>query len=161
MDINALKELFADFGDFESLIEKIVPDLSKVLGWAELIVRLAIMAGPLLLLGTGLLYLLAPPKEANYSAGYRCYWGMSSLAAWRFTQKVAGIGWTLLGLVLTVVMGVLGVGLQGMEPMDMVWTAVKYLIWQGGLVLVSRVIIGVIIFACFDRAGFPRREYYE
>ena len=56
--MDALKSLFEGF-DFAAFI----PEVDTVLGWVELIARLAVMAGPLLLLGFGLVYLLAPPKE--------------------------------------------------------------------------------------------------
>ena len=57
MDTEALKSLLSDF-DFS----KFVPELDTVLGWLEMITRIAVMAGPILMLGLGLLYLLAPPK---------------------------------------------------------------------------------------------------
>ena len=62
--MDALKALFSDF-DFAAFI----PNLDTVLGWIQLICRLCVMAGPLLLLGFGLVYLLCPPKEANHRAG--------------------------------------------------------------------------------------------
>ena len=47
----------------------LLPDLGTVMGWIELAFRVAVMAGPILLLGFGLVYLLSPPKEANYGFG--------------------------------------------------------------------------------------------
>ena len=147
--------------DPESLLEKLVPPLDTVLGWVELIARLAVMAAPLALLGLGLLYLLAPPKEANFSAGYRCWWGMASLDAWRFTQRVAGMAWTVLGLVLTVVMSVKCLNFGQMPLMDMLWTAGEYLLWQMGLILLIGLVINLTVFVVFDRTGHRRREPLE
>ena len=147
--------------DPESLLEKLLPPLDTVLGWVELVTRLAVMAAPLALLGFGLLYLLAPPKEANFSAGYRCWWGMASLDAWRFTQRVAGMAWTVLGLVLTVVMSVKCLDFGQMPLMDMLWTAGEYLLWQMGLILLIGLVINLTVFVVFDRTGHRRREPLE
>ena len=57
MDLDALKALFEEFD-----LAAFLPKLTDVLGWVEMVLRIAVMAGPLLLLGFGLLYLLAPPK---------------------------------------------------------------------------------------------------
>ena len=160
MDIDALKELFSDL-DPESLAEKLMPPLDTVLGWVELVTRLAVMATPLVLLGLGLMYLLTPPKEANFSAGYRFWWGMASLDAWRFTQRVAGIAWTTLGLVLTVVMSIKCLDFGDMPLMDMLWTAGEYLLWQLGFVLAIGFIINMIVFVVFDRFGHRRGEPLE
>ena len=144
MDLDSLKSLFEGFD-----IAAFLPELTTILGWVETLLRLAVMAAPLLLLGFGLLYLLAPPKEANYSLGFRCWWGMSSLDAWQFTQKIAGMIWSVLGLILTVVMALICNAFRRMEPMDMVWTAVKCLGWELGLTLVATLAVNVIVIVVF------------
>ena len=82
----------------------LLPDLSSMTGIVATVTRLAVLAGPIVLLIMGLLYFFAAPKEANYRFGYRCYFGMGSEEAWRFTQRVAGILWAALGLVLSLLM---------------------------------------------------------
>ena len=154
MDIEAIKALFEDFD-----LAAFLPKLDDVIGWIEMVLRIAVMAGPLLLLGFGLLYLLAPPKEANYSLGYRFWWGMSSLDAWQFTQKLAGMIWSVLGLILTVVMALICNAFRRMEPMDMVWTAVKCLGWELGLTLVATLAVNVIVIVVFDKEGYRRKDY--
>ena len=69
-----IKSLLSDF-DISSLLPKLDSLLSKV----ELLARIVVMAGPVILLVLGLWYLLLPPKEANYAVGYRFFWGMSSV----------------------------------------------------------------------------------
>ena len=150
MDIEALKALFEDFD-----LAAFLPELDSVLGWIETLLRIAVMAGPLLL-GFGLLYLLAPPKEANYSLGYRFWWGMSSLDAWQFTQHVAGLVWSALGTGLTIVMALICNGFRRMEPMDMVWSAVKCLGWELVLTVVACLAINIAVFARFDKSGYRR-----
>ena len=154
MDLDSLKSLFEGFD-----IAAFLPELTTILGWVETLLRLAVMAAPLLLLGFGLLYLLAPPKEANYSLGFRCWWGMSSLDAWQFTQKIAGMIWSVLGLILTVVMALICNAFRRMEPMDMVWTAVKCLGGELGLTLVATLAVNVIVIVVFDKDGYRRKDY--
>lgn len=153
MSFDKLKELISNFD-----VENFLPKLDQVLGWVELLLRLAVMAGPLLLLGFGLVYLLMPPDEANYSLGYRFWWGMSSLDAWQFTQRVAGFVWTGLGLVLTVVMAIVCNSFRLLEPMDMVWSALRCLLWELGLTVVACLGIDIAVIARFDRAGFRREK---
>lgn len=154
--MDALKSLFSDF-DFAAFI----PNLDTVLGWVELIARLAVMAGPLFLLGFGLVFLLSPPKEANHVAGYRFWWGMASLDAWQFTQKLAGMVWSALGLVLTIVMALICNGFRNLEPMDMVWSAVKCLLWELGLAGAACLGINITVMVVFDKYGYRRKEYME
>lgn len=151
MDFDALKILFEEFD-----LAAFLPDLTDVLGWIELLLRIAVMAGPVLLLGFGLLYLLAPPKEANHGLGYRFWWGMASLDAWQFTQHLAGLVWSVLGVVLTIVMALLSNAFRRMEPMDMVWSAVKCLGWELGLTALACLVIDIIVVCVFDRKGFRR-----
>lgn len=149
--MDALKSLFSDFD-----LSAFVPDVASVLGWVELMLRIAVMAGPLLLLGFGLIYLLAPPKEANHMLGYRCWWGMASLEAWQFTQRLAGSIWGILGLVLTMVMSLLCNAFRRMEPMDMIMSAGQCLLWELGLLIVACLVINLVVFCLFDRKGFRR-----
>lgn len=152
--MDALKSLFEGF-DFAAF----VPKVDTVLGWVELIARLAVMAGPLLLLGFGLVYLLAPPKEANHSAGYRFWWGMASLDAWQFTQRLAGLVWSALGLALTIIMALICNRFRSMEPMDMVWAAVKCLLWELGLATAACLAVNITVVIVFDRNGYRRKDY--
>ena len=152
--MDALKSLLSDF-DFAAFI----PELDTVLGWIQLICRLCVMAGPLILLGFGLLYLLNPPKEANHSAGYRFWWSMASLDAWQFTHRLVGMLWSAMGLILTIVMALICNGWNNLEPMDMVWSAVKCLLWEVGLVGIACLAVNITVIVVFDRNGFRRKDY--
>ena len=153
MNLDALKILFEDFD-----IAAFLPELSALLGWIELILRLIVMATPLLLLFFGLLYLLAPPKEANYGLGYRCWWGMASLESWQYTQRIAGLIWTALGVALTIIMALICNAFRRMEPMDMVWTAVGCMIWELVLTVASCVAVNVLVILKFDKNGYHREK---
>ena len=137
-------------------LAELLPDLSTFLGKVEAIIRVAIMTGPLVLMGLGLLYFLASPKEANYKLGYRCFWGMSSVESWQFTQKLAGIVWSILGFVLCIVMTVQSGKFRGMEADAMAYLAIKYLLIQFVCVMVSMLLINLTVFVCFNRKGIMR-----
>ncbi len=135
-----------------------IPEVNTLLGQLELLARIAVMIGPLILLGLGLWYFLAPPKEANHHAGFRTLWGMGSVEAWQFTQRIAGICFAVLGFVLTVVMALICNGYRGMDVMDMLWSAVKCILWQIGLVLVDTVGIHIAVIVFFDWKGNRRTK---
>ena len=111
------------------------------------------MIGPVLLILLGLTYLFLAPKEANHYLGYRCYFGMGSVQAWRFTQKLSGIVLGGLGLVLTAVMVFMMMSFRGMEVQAMLWRAVKCLIWQAALALLANLAINAAAFFLFDSRG--------
>ena len=136
----------------------LLPDLSKVFDSLVPICRFAVMAGPLVLLLLGLSYLFLTPKEANYYLGYRCYFGMGSEYAWRFTQRLAGWLFTAAGAVLTVVMFAISVRFPYMALKDMVWKAASCLLVQlaASVLLILTVNISAAIH--FDRKGKHRRK---
>ena len=153
LDIESIKELMDAF-DPASLL----PQLDSVFETVVLACRIAVMVGPIVLLLMGLVYLFFTPREANHYIGYRCYYGMGSVQAWRFTQRLAGIVFGSLGLILTVVMLFVTNGFAGMEVMDMVWNAVTCLLWEAGLTILATLGVNFIVFSGFDRNGELRRR---
>ena len=152
IDIESIKELMDGFDP-----AALLPDLSKLFGSLETVCRVAVMIGPIVLLVMGLAYLFLSPKEANYYFGYRTYFGMGSVHAWRFTQRMAGIVLGGLGLILTIVMFVISGGFGKMEMMDMVWKAVDCLVWEALLALLANLAINVTAAFRFDRKGEYRK----
>lgn len=153
MNIEDLKSLMDAF-DPASLL----PELDSVLDVILYAVRIAALAGPAVLLVLGLLFLIFAPKEANYYFGYRCAFGMGSVEAWRFTQRLAGIVWSVLGLILTLAMVSLTRNFADMEISDALWTAVKYLLWEAGLAAVSCLFINTAVMTQFTYGGEHRRN---
>ena len=153
MDTEALKSLLSDFD-----LTKFVPALDTVLGWIEMLTRIAVMVGPVLMLGFGLLYLLAPPKEANYRLGYRFWWSMASLDAWQFTHHIAGMVFTTLGLILTIVMSLICNGYRDMGTEEMLDSALRCIGWVIGLTVFACLAIDALVVIVFDSKGFRRRE---
>ena len=153
LNIDSIKEMMDGF-DPASLL----PELSSVFDFVAAVCRIAVLAGPIILLVLGLAYLLFAPKEANYYFGYRCYYGMGSVEAWRFTQRLAGAVLGGTGLVLTGVMVFLSGGFAGMEAMDMVWKAFWCLVWQAVLILLANAAIWAVTFFRFDARGNYRNK---
>ena len=153
MNIEDLKSLMDAF-DPASLL----PELDSVLDTVLYAVRIATLVGPAVLLLLGVGYLIFAPKEANYHFGYRCTFGMGSVEAWRFTQRLAGLVWGVLGLVMTFVMVALTGGMQEMELNDALWAAVKYVLWEVGIVVASSLVINTVVMIRFTYSGDYRKD---
>lgn len=136
----------------------LLPDLEALFDNLDVALRVAVMVGPLCLLGLGLLYLLAPPSEANHVFGYRHFWGMSSVEAWRFTQKTAGLVWTGLGLLMTVIMAFICNGYRGMAAEAMLKSALTAVLVELVLVFLSTLAINALVIFRYDRTGTRRKE---
>ncbi len=152
-DIKSIKE-FMDGFDPAALL----PSIDTIVGKVQLLCSIAILAAPVMMLLMGLAYLLFAPKEANYYFGYRTTFGMGSVSAWRHTQKVAGLVFGGLGLLLTILMLMICLTLSGRAPMDMVWLAVKSLLWEGVLTLIAIFSINSLAMYTFDYNGNKRRK---
>ena len=153
MNIEDLKSIMDAF-DPASLL----PEMESVLHTLTVAVRLAILAGPAVVLVLGLVFLVFAPKEANYILGYRCAFGMGSVEAWQFTQRLAGITWSVLGLVLTVIMFLLTRKFALLNAYDVVWTGAKYILWEVGLVAASSLAINTVVMSRFTYDGESRRS---
>ncbi len=153
LDIASIKELMDGFDP-----AALLPELSEIFGSLTTVCKFAVMAGPVILLILGLAYLFFSPKEANYYFGYRCYFGMGSVHAWRFTQRLAGLLFSALGLILTIVMLVISGSFGAMEVTDMVWKALDCLVWQAVLTVVVTLGINIAAAVRFDRKGEYRKK---
>ena len=153
LDIESIKSLMDGFDP-----AALLPDLSDLFGSLATLCRFAVMIGPVVLLILGLAYLFLSPKEANYYFGYRCYFGMGSVQAWRFTQRMAGLLFGGVGLILTIVMFLISGGFAEMEVTDMVWKAAGCLAWQAIIAIVLTLLVNFLAFFFFDAKGGPRRR---
>ena len=153
LDIESIKSLMDGFDP-----AALLPDLSDLFGSLATLCRFAVMIGPVVLLVLGLAYLFLSPKEANYYFGYRCYFGMGSVQAWRFTQRMAGLLFGGVGLILTIVMFLISGGFAEMEVTDMVWKAAGCLAWQAIIAIVLTLLVNFLAFFFFDAKGGPRRR---
>ena len=153
LDFEAIKKTFEDFD-----LAKLLPQIDSIFDKITVLCRVCVMIGPVLLLILGLCYLLLAPKEANFYFGYRCYYGMGSVHAWRFTQRIAGMILGGLGLVLTVIMAILSLGFGSMEVEALLWRTVWCLVWQAVLTLLATLAINGLAMFWFNRKGELRRH---
>ncbi len=140
-----------DLGNFLPEPEKFMNSLE---GW----VRFFVLLGPLLLLGLGLWYYYFPPKEANFKAGFRTYFGMGSVEAWRFAQHIAGRAYMFLGGGLTVLMFLISLFFNGKKAMGMIITALICVIVELLLVIAVWVLIYMLVYRTFDKDGNRRKQ---
>ena len=153
LDIDSIKGLLDGFDP-----ATLLPDLSKVFDSLAPLCRIAVMIGPLVLLVLGLSYLFLTPKEANYYLGYRCYFGMGSEYAWRFTQRLAGFLFAGVGLVLSIVMFAISISFSYMQLPDMVWKAASCLVVELAASVLLILIVNLSAMYHFDRKGKHRRK---
>lgn len=153
LDIASIKEMMDAFDP-----AALLPNLQEVFGSLAVLCRYAVMAGPLVLLVLGLAYLFFSPREANHYFGYRCYYGMGSILAWRFTQRFAGAILGGLGLVLTVWMYFASAGFAAMDMTEMVWKSVDYLVIQAIAALVATLVINLTAMIRFNHRGEYRKS---
>lgn len=130
-----------------------MPKIDSLVGWIQIITRICVLAAPVIMLVFGLTYWFLPAKEANHVAGYRFYFGMGSVEAWRFTQKLAGIVWTSLGLILSIVMFLVSGSFAAMDGTQMLDKAVACILWEIGLIAAACLTINIVLIVRYDRKG--------
>ena len=145
------KILDMDFG-------ALVPPLDTVLSVVRAVLSVLLLAGPVVMLLMGGAYLLFAPPEANYRFGFRTYFGMGSVDAWKFSQRLAGISFAAMGLILTVIMALALKKFGDMDIYQMAGVTITYLLWQVGAVLLVRMVVAVVSAIVFNPDGTRRRE---
>lgn len=81
-------------------LAKFVPELDKLIELVLKCAKFSVRVGPICILLLGFIYLFLHPNEANHKLGYRTFFGMGSVHAWRFTQRVSGFIMLIIGLFL-------------------------------------------------------------
>ena len=152
MNLDAIKELLSG----AETAAPVVPDAGTLVNKVLPIAKILVVAGPVIMLILGLLYLFAAPREANHHFGYRCYFGMGSEQAWRFTQRIAGIVWTALGAVMTLAMLIVTARFPGLDVLEMLTSAATSVVVEALVLLVATIIIRIIVAARYDRHGERR-----
>ena len=153
LDLSSIKAMMDGF-DPASLL----PDLSRMFDSLAPVCRIAVMIGPLVMLVLGLCYLFLAPKEANWYFGYRCYFGMGSVYAWHFTQRLAGLLFTGLGAVLTAVLFIITGRFAYMEVTAMVWQALECMVAEAIAALAAVLTVNITTALRFNRKGQHRRK---
>ncbi len=128
--------------------------MSGLPGWMALLV----LAGPLLMVGFGIYYLFFAPKEANHAMGYRFFYAMSRVEVWQHAQRLAGVAYGVLGAALFLIMGLITLSFGILETPDMVWLAVKCMIWEVVLLIIATLAVDILIVLLYDFKGNPRES---
>ena len=144
-------------GLFEMDFTGFVPELGGFMVTVKLLMVLAMLAGPILLVTFGLLYMFKPKKYANYRFGFRTYFGMGSTEAWQYTQRIAGLAYTIVGGVLFVAMIVVFCFFGKRDLLQNVTTAAICLGVQALALLITRIVISILASVYFDGFGDRRR----
>ena len=157
MDLDAiLEKVTGIFAGLES--GPVSPDTGALIEKSTAIAKVLVIAGPVIMLILGLLYLFAAPREATHHFGYRCYFGMGSEQAWRFTQRIAGMTWIALGSILTVAMLIVTARFPGQDVLEMLTTAGTCVVVEALVLLIATIVIRITVAAVFDRHGERRRK---
>ena len=135
------------------LLDAIIPELEKMLSDMRFLMGFAMFIGPILLLALGAYYYYFAPPEANHKAGYRTYYGMGSVAAWKFTQGFAGKIWGLLGAGLAAVALIGCIIMATQEPENAVVCGLVILILEAVAVIAGFVLIETTVKRRFDADG--------
>lgn len=142
---------------FDMDLSKIVPDMPVFLGFVRGLLVLAVLLGPILLLTYGALYLFKPTPEANYKFGFRTYFGMGSIEAWQFSQRIAGLIFGGLGTVLLLIMFIVVLFFGGKDLFRIATTAIICLVCQLILILLARLAVAILAGMYFDKNGNRRK----
>ena len=142
---------------FDMDLSALVPEISAFLGATRAILVLAILLGPVLLLALGAMYLLRPAPEANFKYGFRTYFGMGSIEAWQFSQKIAGLAYGMLGALLLLAMFIVVLTFGKKDLMQIAGTVVICLMCQVVLALISRSVVAILCGVYFDKDGNRRK----
>ncbi len=134
-------------------IANFLPPMAELAGSLRFWAAVIMLAGPLVMLGLGLWYYYKPPKEANHSAGFRTYYGMGSIAAWKFTQNLAGRIYILLGGGLSGLMLVISLFFIGAEPTTAMTWALICVILELALAFAAWLYIQKTVRQKFDADG--------
>ena len=142
-----------DFGNIGEKLPSAESLMNGLSGWMVLLV----IIGPLLMLGFGIFYLFFAPKEANHALGYRFFYAMSRVEVWQHAQRLAGIAYAAVGGALLLIMGLISIRFGKLEAPDLVWLAVKCLIWEVSLAIVATLAVDIFIMTLYDFKGVPRK----
>ena len=140
------------------LLDAIIPRLDALLRDMRLWMGLAMLLGPVIFICLGLYYRKWAPPEANHKLGYRTYFGMGSVSAWKYTQKLAGKVWTGVGIGLAV-LAVVGVVLVLiLQPSAGTAAALVILIIEFIAALAAYSTVEITVLVRYDINGKKRKK---
>lgn len=135
------------------LLDALIPNLESLFSDIRFWMGVIMVLGPVLLLLHGGYYLYLAPKEANHKAGYRTYFGMGSVQAWQYSQRLAGFVFGIAGGVLALVAIVGCIIMSGKETAEAVTPALVIVIIEAVVTLGAYGFVEVMIAKHYDAAG--------
>ena len=133
-------------------LDAIIPKLDALLQDMRFWIGFAMLIGPIILILLGVFYVFLAPKEANHRLGYRTYFGMGSVTAWRFTQRLAGYVWGGLGIVLGIV-ALIAVCCLSKVPAEAMNTALWIMITEASSAILAFLGIEITVLVRYDMNG--------
>ena len=85
-------------------------------------------------------------------------WGMSSVEAWQFMQKLSGMVWGALGVVLLVIMLIVSGRFGAMDAENVAFSALRCVLWELGLTVAASLGVDITMMVLFDRTGVRRKQ---
>ena len=130
-----------------------VPSMGSLTGFLKFFAFIGLIIGPALMLTFGYLYLKHPTAEANRKFGFRIFYGMGSVEAWQFSQRLAGLVFGGLGLGLTVIMLVVAI-VAMFQSLDTVGNIFMIcMIIEVALTIIAYCAVSFIVMKNFDAKG--------
>ena len=143
-------------------IKDLLPEMGGFLGDIRFYLRLFLLIVPIAMVIIGALRFFLPAKEANHTVGYRTFFGMGSVYAWRVTQWVSGAVFMVVGGLLLLLAVIQCFGMGNMEAQNAVTKTYTWLIVEGVGLLLSIILVEVVIGLQFDKEGNlrPGRKFF-
>jgi hypothetical protein len=135
----------------------LIPEMPVFLQMMRTLMALALVAGPITMMIQAAVYLFKPAPEANFTRGYRTYYGMGSTEAWTFSQKIAGLAFGGLGVLLLLAMFIVILCFRNKTLMWVAITVMICMIVQVVLLAAARITIAILCGKFFDKDGLRRR----
>lgn len=145
-------------GFFETLDPtQLLPPAGTLLTLSVLLIIVSVLVGPVLMLLAGLKYMKTPSPLPNYKTGFRTYFGMGSKQAWDYTQRLAGLIWTILGGVMCLASVIICLIFIGKNPAQIAYIALITMIVQASLTVIAWATITIMVTVNFDKQGQLRK----
>ncbi len=145
-------------GFFETLDPtQLLPPAGTLLTLSVILIIISLLVGPVLMLLAGLKYLKTPSPLPNFKTGFRTYFGMGSKQAWDYTQRLAGLIWTILGGVMCLAMVIICLIFIGKNPALIAYIALISMIVQASLAVISWATVTIIVTVNYDKQGQLRK----
>ncbi len=138
---------------FDIDLTGLIPSLGTLTGLLKVFSFVALLIGPVLMTVFGYLYLKHPTAEANRKFGFRIFFGMGSIEAWRYTQRLAGMVFGALGLVLTAIMLIVAIISLFLSLDALAKALVICLGIEALLTLIAYVAVSLTVMQHFDANG--------